>query len=82
MNIEILGSAYSPTNTLQNELCLMKVKRYNCLKLKVNIALHVTCVFQSALLKNEILRLKPYFLRAYHICSVNFGTSNSMCNTA
>ena len=25
MNIEILGSAYSPAKTLQNELCLMKI---------------------------------------------------------
>ena len=25
MNFEILGSAYSPAKTLQNELCLMKI---------------------------------------------------------
>ena len=25
MSIEILGYAYSPTKTLQNELCLMKI---------------------------------------------------------
>ena len=34
--------------------------------LKVNIAPNVTYVFQTALLKNEIMRHKPYFLRAYH----------------
>ena len=55
--------------TLQNELCLTNpVKRYNRLKLKVNIAPNVTYVFQTALLKNdhEIMCHKPYFLRAYH----------------
>ena len=52
---------------MKNEILASPVKRYNCLKLKVNIAPNVTYVFQSALLKNEIMRHKPYFLRAYHI---------------
>ena len=50
--IKILGSAYSPAKTLQNELCSMNianpVKRYDRLKLIVNIALNVTCIFQNA----------------------------------
>ena len=70
MKNEILGSAYSPAKILQNDLfnnnLAYPVKRYNRLKLKVNIAPNVTHVFQTALLKNEIMRHKPYFLRAYH----------------
>ena len=69
MKNEILGSAYSPAKIIQDELSLMKIgqssQKYNRLKLKVNIALNVTYVFQTALLKNEIMRHKPYFLRAY-----------------
>ena len=61
--IKILGFAYSPAKTLQNELCSMNianpVKRYDRLKLIVNIALNVTSIFQNALLKNEILHHKP-----------------------
>ena len=69
MKNEILGSAYSPAKKLQNELCLMKIgqssQKIQSFEVE-NIAPNVTCVFQTALLKNEILRHKPYFLRAYH----------------
>ena len=73
---KILGSALSPAETLKNALCLMKIDRFSrkIQSFKVesqHIALNVTCVFQTALLKNEILRHKPYFLRAYHICSLH-----------
>ena len=70
MNIEILGSAYFPAKTLQNELCLMRIgqssQKIRSFEVEVNIAPNVNCVFQTALLKNKIMRHKPYFLRAYH----------------
>ena len=55
VKIEILSFASSPAKTLQNELCL------NRLKLKVNIGSSVNCVFQTALLKNKIIRYKALF---------------------